>query len=114
MLSVLAAFVHHLAAFTLVSALVAEHLLFDRRAARPDRRLQVVDAVYGASAGLLLLAGLARVFYFEKGAAYYFANPYFVTKLVLFIAVALLSAYPTLTFLRWRHTPEVTPAQGRW
>jgi putative membrane protein len=111
----LVALLHHLAAFTLVAALVAEHLLFDRRIEAPAaRKLQIVDAVYGLSAGVLLVAGLLRVFYFEKGAQYYFGNPFFVAKLALFVAIALLSIYPTVSFASWRRTLEVTPRQATW
>src|SRR5688572_26374215 len=111
----LVALLHHLAAFTLVAALVAEHLLFDRRIEAPAaRRLQVVDAVYGLSAGVLLVAGLLRTFYFEKGAQYYFGNPFFVAKLSLFVAIALLSIYPTVSFASWRKKLEVTPKQALW
>jgi putative membrane protein len=115
MTAALVALLHHLAAFTLVAALVAEHLLFERRAdAGALRTLQRIDAVYGLSAGVLLVAGLLRVFYFEKGGAYYFGNPYFLAKLAAFVAVALLSIYPTVAFASWRKNPQVTPAQARW
>ena len=115
MTAALVALLHHLAAFTLVAALVAEHLLFDRRIDSPAaRRLQAVDAVYGLSAGVLLVAGLLRVFYFEKGAQYNFGNPFFLVKLALFVAVALLSIYPTASFISWRKKLEVTPAQATW
>lgn len=113
-MSTLAAIAHHLAAFALVAALVAEHVLFDRRAPRGDPRLRIVDAVYGASAGFLLLAGFARVVYFEKGAAYYFDNPFFLAKLAAFVVIGLLSIYPTVTFIRWRRNPAVSAAQARW
>jgi putative membrane protein len=115
MTAALIGLLHHLAAFTLVAALVAEHLLFTRRLeAAAARRLQVVDAVYGLSAGVLLVAGLLRVFYFEKGAQYYFGNPYFLIKLAAFVAIALLSIYPTVSFLSWRKKPGVTEAQAAW
>jgi putative membrane protein len=57
--------------------------------------------------------GLLRVFYFEKGAAYYFHSAPFIAKLVLFIAVGLLSIYPTVTFRRWSKQPTVTEASLR-
>lgn len=66
------------------------------------RRLPIVDAVLGISAGLLLLIGLSRVFFFEKGAAYYFHSHAFMTKFSVFISVALLSVMPTVEFLSWR------------
>jgi putative membrane protein len=56
----------------------------------------------GAAAGLLLVVGLCRVFFFEKGAAYYFHSHAFLTKFSVFIVVALLSIVPTVEFLRWR------------
>jgi putative membrane protein len=42
------------------------------------------------------------VFYFEKGADYYFHSHAFLIKLTLFIVVALLSIVPTREFLSWR------------
>ena len=42
------------------------------------------------------------MFWFEKGAAYYFHNHAFLTKFGLFIVVALLSLIPTFEFLSWR------------
>jgi putative membrane protein len=42
------------------------------------------------------------VFYFEKGADYYIHSHAFLTKLSVFIAVALLSIIPTVEFLSWR------------
>ena len=65
------------------------------------RRLQIIDAIYGASAVLLLAVGLLRVFFFEKGADYYFHSAPFLAKLGLFVAVGLLSIYPTVTYRRW-------------
>jgi putative membrane protein len=96
------AFLHHLAAFALVAALTVELVLLNGELTlKSARRLQMIDAVYGASAGLLLLVGLLRVFYFEKGAAYYFHSAPFIAKLSLFVAVGLLSIYPTVTFRGW-------------
>ena len=65
--------------------------------------------IFGISAGVLLLVGLARVFYFEKGATYYFHTWTFHAKLSLFVIVGLISIIPTLEFLRWR--PAVNAGQ---
>jgi len=100
--STLLAFIHHVAAFTLAGALMVDLALFDRTLdLRNVRKVQRADLLYGVSAGMLLAAGLLRVLYFEKGAAYYFHNQFFLAKLVLFLLVALLSVYPTVTFLSW-------------
>jgi putative membrane protein len=77
------AFLHHIAAFALVAA------------------------------GVVLAVGLLRVFYFEKGAGYYFHNGAFLAKLALFLLVAALSIYPTLRFLAWRKGAAVDPQEVR-
>jgi putative membrane protein len=102
-MSMLFAFLHHLSAFTLVSAVAIEFALIRQELTLSSaRRLQVTDLVLGIAAGALLMIGLLRVFFFEKGADYYFHNHAFLTKLSLFILVALLSIIPTVEFLSWR------------
>lgn len=97
------AFLHHLAAFTLVSALAIELMLIHQKLNVANiRRLLMVDAVLGASAGILLVVGLLRVFVFEKGGEYYFSSMAFIIKLGVFLGVAALSLMPTLEFLSWR------------
>jgi putative membrane protein len=102
-MATLFAFLHHLAAFALVAALAVEFILIRMQLTLASaRRLLIADAVLGASAGLLLIVGLLRVFYFEKGATYYFSSHAFLTKLTVFVLVALLSIIPTIEFLSWR------------
>jgi putative membrane protein len=102
-MTTLFAFLHHVAAFTLVAALAVEFVLLRAEFTHGTaRRLLAADAVLGASAGALLAVGLARVFLFEKGAAYYFSNHAFLTKLALFIVIGFLSIVPTLEILSWR------------
>jgi len=97
------AFLHHIAAFALAGALVVEFVLFrDELTIRSARRIQVADAWVGAAAGAVLVIGLLRVFYFEKGAYYYFHSVPFIAKLSLFVILSLLSIYPTLKILSWR------------
>ena len=104
------AILHHLAAFTLFAALVVEFVLLKPELTlREARAIQGADIAYGIAAGVLLLAGLHRVFLFEKGATYYFHTWTFNLKFGLFILIGLISIVPTLEFLRWR---EVT-RQGR-
>ncbi|MBX9592338.1 MAG: DUF2214 family protein [Hyphomonadaceae bacterium] len=102
-MAVLFAFLHHVSAFTLFAALVVEFVLIrSTLTADSARKIQTADRVLGVSAGVLLLAGLARVFHFEKGAAYYFHTWTFIAKLALFVLLALVSIIPTRQFLRWR------------
>jgi putative membrane protein len=114
-MSTLFAFLHHVAAFTLVSALAVEFILIGQELSLATaRRLVIADAVLGAAAGILLVVGLLRVFFFEKGADYYFRSHAFMTKFSIFIAVALLSIVPTLEFLSWRKAlrAEKLPSPG--
>jgi putative membrane protein len=100
--SALMAFLHHLAAFTVVGALAAEVVLFKPPlTVLQARRIQRADQIFGAAATVLLIVGLLRVAYFEKGAGYYFSNAYFLTKFGLFILAALISIYPTIVFIQW-------------
>jgi putative membrane protein len=102
-MSTLFAFLHHLAAFTLVATLALEFVLLKQELNIANaRRILVADAIYGMSAGLLVLVGLLRIFFFEKGAYYYFHSVPFIAKLALFVTVGLLSIYPTREFVAWR------------
>jgi putative membrane protein len=114
------AFVHHAAAFALVSALVIELVLVRTELTSSTARILLkADMALGISAGILLAVGLARVVYFEKGAAYYFHNAAFIGKLSLFVAIGLLSIYPTVVFLSWKKSlnegrlPQAPAAQLR-
>ncbi|HEV7392680.1 MAG TPA: DUF2214 family protein [Burkholderiales bacterium] len=97
------AFLHHVAALTLVAALAVEYVLVkDELTMASARKLQFADLAFGVSAGIVLVVGLLRVFYFEKGPSYYFHSAPFIGKLSLFALIGLLSIYPTVQFLSWR------------
>jgi putative membrane protein len=102
-MSTLFAFLHHVCAFTLVSA-VGDRVHADPSGADASsaRRLQATDMVLGIAAGALFIIGLLRVFYFEKGVDYYFHSHAFTAKFSIFIAIGLLSIIPTVEFLSWR------------
>jgi putative membrane protein len=102
-MSTLFAFLHHLSAFTLVAALAVEFILIRQELTLASaRRLQITDLVLGIAAGLLLAIGLSRVFFFEKGASYYWHSHAFLVKFGLFVIVSLSSIIPTVEFLSWR------------
>ena len=98
----LIAFGHFLAFFALTAALVLElALIAESISVETARRIRRADRIAGMAALSVLVFGLLRVFYFEKGSAYYFSNTWFLIKLGLFVAAALISIYPTLQFFRW-------------
>ena len=73
------------------------------------------DRIFGAAAAALLIIGLLRVAYFEKGASYYFTNGFFLAKFALFILAGLISIYPTRLFISWNgalkqgEVPTISP-----
>jgi putative membrane protein len=112
------AFLHHLCFVALFVTLTVEMVLLRQTLTVENaRRLLTVDGIYGAFAGALLVIGLLRVFFFEKGFAYYWSSHAFLTKFGLFIIVGILSIIPTMEFLKWRkdlkegRVPVVDPAR---
>jgi len=98
----LMAFLHHAAAFTVVGALAVEVALFTPPLSLTQaQRLVRTDMIFGVSAGVLLAVGLLRVTYFEKGPGYYWHDVFFLLKFGAFLLAALISIYPTVTFLSW-------------
>lgn len=96
------AFLHFMAAFTVMFTVVYERLMYKQNlTVNEARRLQTADRWYGVGAIVVLIVGFLRVFYFEKGSEYYFSNPFFHLKLTLFIIIGLLSIYPTIRFMKW-------------
>jgi len=99
----LVAYLHYLAMVLIAGFLVAEMVV-----CRPSldaervRLLPRLDVVFFAAALLALATGLLRLFFYAKGVAFYLPNPFFIAKVLLYIAIATLSITPTMCFLRWR------------
>ncbi len=101
--SAIFAFLHFLAVFGIFATVFLEWQTMSRSPTYAEaRRIQLCDLWYGIFAGVVLVVGFLRVFYFEKGKAFYFANPFFNAKMTLFVMAGLLSIYPTVRFIKWR------------
>lgn len=106
----LLASLHHLLFFALIAMMVSQSVLLRGRIdSAVVQRLARLDAGVGMSAGLLLAAGLSRIFYGVKGYDFYLHNPWFHAKLGCFVLAALLSILPTIRFLRWRKALAANP-----
>jgi putative membrane protein len=93
---------HHIVAFALTACLVYEFVAYRKELTVAEaRRIQRVDLVYGIAAGLMIVFGLLRVYFFEKGPNYYLSNHIFWTKMALFVIIGLLSIYPTIRYIKW-------------
>ena len=116
----LLAFLHHATAFGLVAALAVEVALFKPPlSVQQARRVLRADTLFGACSAVLLVVGMLRVAYFEKGPGYYWHDAFFLIKFGAFIVAALISIYPTVTFLSWRRDlragsmPQISLARTR-
>ena len=102
-MTTLFATLHHAAVLTLlVCTLVSIYQLRQPLTLPGARLLRTTDMLNGIAATLVLVVGLARVFYLEKGSAYYFSNGPFLAKLGFYGLASLLSLVPTLEVRRWR------------
>lgn len=94
---------HHAAVLTLfVCALVSIYHLNRQPSVSRARLLRRADIVNGIAATLVLVVGLVRVFYMEKGASYYLGNGPFLAKLAFYGLASVLSLVPTLEMRRWQ------------
>lgn len=100
--SVLAA-VHIVAILTLVVFLSSEAALCrsEWMNAAVVQRLARLDIIYGISAGVLLLSGVARVVWGVKGMGWYVSQPLFHLKVTLFVLAGLMSIKPSIDIRRW-------------
>jgi putative membrane protein len=99
---IIVAWIHYIGIMLLLASLLGEHLLLKQEMTVSEARaIQTLDIVYGASATVVLVTGIMRMF-LEKGAAYYNHHVAFHILFGIFVIAALISIYPTVIFLRWR------------
>ncbi|MBE7376126.1 DUF2214 family protein [Pseudomonas lopnurensis] len=117
----IAAYLHFMAIFLLFALLLLEHQLFRQPLTlERARSLFRTDIAFGIAAALVLATGIARAMLYGKGLDYYLRNSLFHAKVGLFVVLAILSIYPTLTFLRWRpalnsnQAPQISCGTARW
>lgn len=103
-LELLLRYFHFVSIFTIVGALVSEHLFLKSSLSRQEIiRLAKIDGMYGFAVLTLLGAGLTLwLGGFGKPTEFYSENPVFHLKLALFVAIGLLSIYPTVFFIKNR------------
>ncbi|MCG8307843.1 MAG: DUF2214 family protein [Cytophagales bacterium] len=100
---VITRYLHFIAVFAIVGAILAEQFVISKRMTRKEiKRISKIDAIYGFGALLVLIAGFLLWFAVGKPASFYSRNWIFHTKLTLFIVLGLLSVYPTVFFMKHR------------
>jgi putative membrane protein len=102
-MTTLFAALHHAAVLTLlVCALVSIYQLRQPLTLPGASLLRKTDMLNGIAATLVLVVGLVRVFYLEKGSVHYFSNGPFLAKLAFYGLASVLSLVPTLEVRRWQ------------
>jgi putative membrane protein len=105
------AIAHHALVFGLAIMLAVQFSLVREGMGRGDAgRVARLDIAYGASAGLIVAVGVARVVYGVKGYAYYVDNVWFWAKMATFAVIGLLSVPPTVRFRKWQAAMKNDPA----
>ena len=98
-------YLHFIGIFVIASALFAEHVLLKKEMTGSEiQKLARIDLFYGLAAILVLIAGLILWFWVGKPAAFYTKNFLFHIKLTLFLALGILSIYPSVFFMKNRKT----------
>lgn len=106
---VLVKYVHIAGILVLFASLVLEHALIKPKMSQAEiGRIAIADLIYGASAAVVLIAGLLLWLVAGKGQGFYTHNPVFHAKIGIFVLVALASIYPTLFFIKNRKSESPT------
>jgi putative membrane protein len=107
------AIIHHLAAFALTGALVSELVLLRGTLdGGAIRRFGAIDALYGASAGIVVVAGIGRLLFGAVPIDFYLGNAFFWIKMSSLATVAAISILPTISGIRWRRALAADASYG--
>jgi putative membrane protein len=95
---------HFISIFVIVGALVSEYVLLEPFLIKKKiNRLSKIDGIYGLAVLSLLVAGFTLwLGGYGKPTEFYSQNPVFFIKLGMFVAIGLLSIYPTVFFVKNR------------
>lgn len=105
------AYLHYLAMFILFGFLTAEAVVIRRPLdAAEVRLLGRLDLWYFGAAIAVLATGFLRLGLGAKGADFYLSSWPVYVKVGLFLAIGMMSVYPTLAFIRWRRELDHDPA----
>ena len=110
-LDAILAYLHFTAIFVFFSFLVVETMMMrGTLEASQVRVLGRVDIWYFGAAIAVLVTGFSRLVWGAKGPDFYLASWPIYVKVLLFLAVGVISVAPTLRFIRWRRMFERDPA----
>lgn len=101
---------HILFVITIFSSLAGQLILIKENITWKELKLLgIIDGIYGLAAIMVVGTGLLNWFVFGKGSSYYLSNSFFITKLLFFTIVGLLSIYPTIMINRAKKQQKINP-----
>jgi putative membrane protein len=110
-LDAILAYLHFTAVFLLFSFMVVETMMMRGPLdAASVRVLGRVDIWFFGSAIAALATGFLRLAWGAKGPDFYLTSWPIYVKVALFLAVGIISVWPTLRFIQWRRMFERDPA----
>jgi putative membrane protein len=110
-LDAILAYLHYIAIFVLFSFMVVEAMMMRGALDAPAvRLLGRVDIWFFASALVVLATGFMRLVWGAKGPDFYLSSWPIYVKIGLFLAVGIMSVWPTLRYIQWRRMFEHDPA----
>ena len=101
-MSALVAYVHYLGIILCFGALIFERIILKINLNKNETiSIIIADVIYGIAGLAILITGILRVKYYGQGGDFYTSNPIFWLKVSLYIAIGLISLYPTITYILW-------------
>lgn len=90
-------YLHFVSIFILVAAVLGQHLILRGSITRAlVGKAQKLDIAYAVAVIVVLGTGLLQWLVVGKPADFYSSNPVFHTKLAMFLAIGLVSIYPSV------------------
>lgn len=90
-------YLHFVSIFILVAAVLGQHLILRGSITRAlVGKAQKLDIAYAIAVIVVLATGLLQWLVVGKPADFYSSNPVFHTKLAMFLAIGLVSIYPSV------------------
>ena len=112
---------HYCAVITLTGAITSEYFLFRRgMSIEQVRKLLLADSLAALALLLIFITGVLLVGAHPQPPAILLANPGYLTKLLMFFAMAISFGYPSRLFHHWRRSlrqgraPLVSTQQQFW
>ena len=97
-------YIHILGIMILMGSLIAEYLIAKIKITKESiRMLSIANSIFLISLVVILISGLFRWFIFGKGNDFYMTNPFFHTKLTLYIILAILAFFPGGKIKKWKN-----------